>query len=364
MGFLCDIGRASLRTTTHILSHVFHVFVIILSYTFTKETQKRKSSPIKASSPVHKLPSHRIMVFLSSNKNVLPVLYLISLLFTSFLFCPTSSAPQFKKGVNGGVYCAACTAVAALTNQLSVIHNETFVKSFDRLCKLLPEPIFKSACVSLGNYYIPQIVDILSKDVTADVICHAIDLCYTEKGQPTCHAFPPRGDFDSILKEVKKKISIAQAEGKVKTHNHPDSPHFDPCVLPAVRELCYLFKRVFESHHPLVDYDNDYFSPTVDAWRGTSWRGRDCDDFNPDVRPGAIDQGDFILDTNCNGIWGIHDLYTMRTNEEVLCKGTGADRGILSMMLNYLLTALSTLTCESTSRTTEGLVDVSIQVFS
>lgn len=262
------------------------------------------------------------MVFPSSKKNYLTVLYISLLFFTGFLFCPTSSSPEFKKGVNGGVYCAACTAVAAITNQLSVIHNETFIKSFDRLCRLLPEPIFKSACVSLGNYYIPQIVKILTKDVTADVICHAIDLCYTDKGQPACQAFPPRGNFDSILDEAKKKISIAQAKGKVKLQGHPKSPHFDPCVLPGVRELCHLFERVFESHHPLVDYDNDYFSPTVDAWRGTSWRGRDCNDFNPDVRPGAIDQGDFILDTNCNGIWGIHDLRTMRTNEEVLCKGT------------------------------------------
>lgn len=26
---------------------------------------------------------------------------------------------------------------------------------------------------------------------TADVICHAIGFCYTEKGQDECHMFPP-----------------------------------------------------------------------------------------------------------------------------------------------------------------------------
>jgi acyloxyacyl hydrolase len=263
-----------------------------------------------------------MMVFSRSRKKSVVFGYLFLFFVSNFLLWPTTLSLNHK-GVNGGINCAACTAVAALTNQLSVIHNETFVKSFDRLCNLLPEPIFKGACISLGNYYIPQIVDLLAKHVTADIICHAIDLCYTDKGQPTCRGFPPRGDFNVILNEARKKISIARAKSKMKVmeSDNPKSPHFDPCVLPGVRELCHLLIRVFTSHHPLVDYDNDFFSPFVDAWRGTSWRGRDCDDFDPNVRPGAIDQGDFVLDTNCNGIWGIHDLKTLRTNEEVLCKG-------------------------------------------
>lgn len=247
-----------------------------------------------------------------------PKVFLLGVLLFLCCFCRTSAINT--KGKNGGVYCAACIAVSALTDQLSVIHNETFVQAFDRFCNLLPAPIFKGACASLGHYYIPQIINILSEDVTADVICNAIKLCYTEKGYPTCHAFPPKGDFESLLYSARKKLSIARETKSVNFQDDVTEPFFDPCELPGVREFCDLINRVFNNHHPLVDWDNDYFSSVSEAWRGWSWRGRDCDDFNHLVRPGAIDQGDIILDTNCNGIWGLN-LDTLKTYEELLCKG-------------------------------------------
>ncbi|EDO31678.1 predicted protein [Nematostella vectensis] len=247
--------------------------------------------------------------------------FLGACLFALLLFCPVVESRRFAvDGVNGGVYCVACTAVAALTNQLSVIHNETFVKSFDRLCKLLPTKIYQNACLSLGKYYIPKIIDIITDDVTADVICHAIDLCYTDEGYPTCHAFPPKGDFNLAVETAKKKIAMFRI--KVKRNISPQSPHFDPCTLPGVDRLCNLFDRIFNNHHPLIDVDNDYFSSVSEAWRGTSWRGRDCDDFDPLTHPGAIDHGDLILDKNCNGIWG-YDPETGKSFEELLCKDTG-----------------------------------------
>ena len=44
------------------------------------------------------------------------------------------------------------------------------------------------------------------------------------------------------------------------------------------------------------------------TFRGTSWKGKDCDDLNPKVRPGVKPVGnDIAKDTNCNGIY-VHDL--------------------------------------------------------
>ena len=43
--------------------------------------------------------------------------------------------------------------------------------------------------------------------------------------------------------------------------------------------------RTFNNHVPLVDVDGDGFS-TVQTFRGSSWRGRDCDDVENTVYPG------------------------------------------------------------------------------
>ena len=37
--------------------------------------------------------------------------------------------------------------------------------------------------------------------------------------------------------------------------------------------------------------------------RGTDWKGKDCDDFDSNIHPGAIAGSDTLKDSNCNGIW-------------------------------------------------------------
>lgn len=262
----------------------------------------------------------------STSRLLLPAL----LCLVMFYPCSARSAGyKLPKGVNGGVGCVTCTAIVALTEQLSVIHNETFVVAYDRLCNVLPTS-FRNACISLGDFYIPKIVDILTKEITADVVCHAIKLCYTEKGQPTCHAFPPKGsgekDFDfavdSIRRNIARKGSKAENENDFRFRH---SSSFDPCLLPGVKDICKLFENVFANDEPLVDLDLDSFSAVVESWRGTSWRGKDCDDWNAMFHPGArpVDS-DVVFDSNCNGIHGV-DPDTGRPYEDLLCGGNLSD---------------------------------------
>lgn len=243
-----------------------------------------------------------------------------------------SSAPRYvnlsntesygvPKGVNGGVVCVACTALVALTEQLSVVHNVTFVEAYVKLCDVLPN-LYRNACISLGEYYIPQAIKLIEAEFTADVICHAIHLCYKEKGQPFCHAFPPKKDIGESVSQAKEEVASKLLYESARLHP-PKDPAFDPCTLEGVKELCQLFNKVFTNDLPLIDLDNDTYSASVEAWRGTSWRGRDCDDINHLSHPGAKPRDwDIVFDSNCNGIHGKDPIFG-KPYEELLCKDSG-----------------------------------------
>lgn len=231
-----------------------------------------------------------------------------------------SEGYSVPKGVNGGVACVACTAVVALTEQLSVVHNETFVEAYEKLCNVLPS-LYRNACVSLGEFYIPQIIKLITAEVTADIICHAIDLCYQEKGQPFCHAFPPRKDFQHSVSQAREEVAAAKRFHESESVVNLKGPAFDPCTLQGVKEVCELFNKVFTNDLPLIDLDNDTYSASVESWRGTSWRGRDCDDINQLSHPGAKSKDwDVVFDSNCNGIHGKDPIFG-KPFEEVFCKG-------------------------------------------
>lgn len=74
-------------------------------------------------------------------------------------------------------------------------------------------------------------------------------------------------------------------------------------------------------HLPYFDDDGDMFS-NFGGLRGHDWRGKDCDDSNPNIFPGRLDP-DVGADNNCNGIFGV-DPNTGIPYETQWCDGTGS----------------------------------------
>jgi len=95
---------------------------------------------------------------------------------------------------------------------------------------------------------------------------------------------------------------------------------------------------LFDDHLTLSDGDGDTFAggdiPLLTTnLRGTSWRGRDCDDTRADVHPGRrapAAGADASVDHNCNGIAGA-DPATGVAYEEELCSGPNAPMSVIGV---------------------------------
>lgn len=57
------------------------------------------------------------------------------------------------KGVNGGTTCVVCTVLVTMTEELSIVYNQTVEQSLINLCNYLPKGIFRTACTQILRDY-------------------------------------------------------------------------------------------------------------------------------------------------------------------------------------------------------------------
>ncbi|XP_055891479.1 acyloxyacyl hydrolase-like isoform X1 [Biomphalaria glabrata] len=226
--------------------------------------------------------------------------------------------PVTHQSVNGGTNCATCSVIVALVEQYSEFHNTSIVTTLEKLCSFLPteiKPLCNLAVKTLG----PALIQLIVDGADPDVACHALKFCHTDPGQPTCHSMlPPSAaslnewQFQQRVDAARQSIiPLLQKQSNFKLG-------VDICDVPGIKEICDWIKKTVANQIPAVDLDKDGFS-TYYSLRGTAWRGKDCsDDFNY-VYPGVIPKdGDDIMDSNCNGIYGVN-LTSKKTYEDELC---------------------------------------------
>ncbi|XP_070574301.1 acyloxyacyl hydrolase-like [Ptychodera flava] len=216
--------------------------------------------------------------------------------------------------VNGGTDCAACTLIISIIDQLSLVYQESIDKAMQRLCSYLPDQ-YRSTCKSFITIAGPIIIDLLANGESPDAICHALTFCKTEPPNPACHLYPalPGG----LMASIKRSKMRAAAYG------FRDIVNSDICdVLPGLKQICEIIEGKLDDHDPVVDFDSDGFS-TIDILRGSSWRGKDCDDLHAGIHPGAKPlDWDRYEDSNCNGIYGV-DPVSGIPYEQTLCGDSG-----------------------------------------
>ncbi|XP_033049508.1 acyloxyacyl hydrolase isoform X6 [Trachypithecus francoisi] len=249
---------------------------------------------------------------------VAPLFLLLSLQSSASPAYDDSSRPRDSNGHT----CVGCVLVVSVIEQLAQVHNSTVQASMERLCSYLPEKLFlKTTCYLVIDKFGSDIIKLLSADMNADVVCHTLEFCKQNTGQPLCHLYPlPKETWKFTLekaRQIVKKSPILKYSRSVS----------DICSLPVLAKICQKIKLAIEQSVPFKDVDSDKYSvfPTL---RGYHWRGRDCNDSDESVYPGRRpDNWDVHQDSNCNGIWGI-DPKDGIPYEKKFCGGS-QPRGII-----------------------------------
>uniref|UniRef100_H2ZEF6 Saposin B-type domain-containing protein n=1 Tax=Ciona savignyi TaxID=51511 RepID=H2ZEF6_CIOSA len=169
-----------------------------------------------------------------------------------------------------------CSLIVGLVEQLAQVHSTDVITAAENvLCKNLPTPI-NETCLVLLERLGPSLIDAIYHKETPDMICHDIGLCTQDPGKPFCHLFPLPNGFTS---PYKRRIIRSTFPDIRAIEDYPI------CNLPGVDKVCEKINRFADGHMALQDGDDDNYSEQP-TFRGTHWRGKDCDDTRGDVYPG------------------------------------------------------------------------------
>nr|XP_040147781.1 acyloxyacyl hydrolase isoform X3 [Ictidomys tridecemlineatus] len=229
---------------------------------------------------------------------------------------------QHSTSHSNGHTCVGCVLVVSVVEQLAQVHNSTIQASMERLCSYLPKKLFlQTTCYLMVHKFGSDIIKLLEAGMNADVVCHTLEFCKQNTGQPQCHLYPlPKEPWKFTLEKARQIVKKSSTVQYLRSGS-------DICSLPFLAKICQKIKLSITNSVPYKDMDSDKYSvfPTL---RGYHWRGRDCDDSDKTVYPGRRpDNWDIHQDSNCNGIWG-KDPKDGIPYEKKFCEGS-QPRGII-----------------------------------
>ena len=110
--------------------------------------------------------------------NIYRILIILSSQCILTSYCAATDKPlggrwregELRRGIDGGISCAACSVLLGMAQQLGDIHNDTVVAGLDILCSYLP-PDYDSKCSLFMHIFGPIALRLLDSGASPDKIC-------------------------------------------------------------------------------------------------------------------------------------------------------------------------------------------------
>lgn len=226
----------------------------------------------------------------------------------SAAFDPEKEATRPRDNNGGGVPCNLCVMIARVIIVKVENESSTVDQALTDICSYLPPPT-NTICNEYVKKYGETLVTAFFDYESPDRICAALGICTNPE---QCVMYPSVVPVKDWPERGQPPLIDWEAEAR---------------TLPPWLE--WIGNYFGNEHKPIDDVDRDFFSPSWKAFRGRDWRGRDCNDLDPSVHPGALPiNSDKQWDSNCNLIFGV-DPSTGRPWEEELCNVTQMGVAIL-----------------------------------
>ncbi|KAJ3435799.1 acyloxyacyl hydrolase [Anaeramoeba flamelloides] len=189
--------------------------------------------------------------------------------------------------------CLEATLALGLIRDIADVEMISIEDVLDKVCDYLPVEL-SEMCLKFVNRYAGDVIQFFMEEDNPDSVAHKLGFCK----QLVCRLYPDE------KKKSQRPCSQNTQENKYTPQNLGKDSQLKKSIWDIIKEE---INKIAADHIPLVDLDNDHFV-TYKTLRGSNWRGRDCNDVLPGVRPGAVPpNGDLDYDSNCNGIYGKDD---------------------------------------------------------
>mmetsp|Transcript_3766 Transcript_3766/g.3203 ORF Transcript_3766/g.3203 Transcript_3766/m.3203 type:complete len:282 (+) Transcript_3766:252-1097(+) len=206
--------------------------------------------------------------------------------------------------------------------QYSVIHYE----NIDEFLMNHACSFFNGEVRTLCNRFVDEVgmslLVFLYNSTSPDEACRKIKAC----SNPQCNLVYP-GQFPHLkfsenfetVRQFSGAENFFDAEYLSASFNEESKSNIWKNLIKDIEDF---FARFAVAHKPDLDFDHDSFSAEMGPARGFHWRGRDCNDLNPNVYPGRkIPARAKYSDYNCNGISG-KNPETGNTYKQDFCDNT------------------------------------------
>jgi acyloxyacyl hydrolase len=244
------------------------------------------------------------------------------------------NAPKVSASANGGIKCSACVVLVrmfelALYPKSSApgaeevsefIQAERMKEAVGIVCNVANKLGMTADCDAVSGH-LSRLLPRMLASMSPDQICGEYGVCLSPE---TCYLYPPRSA--SPFPSSSSSESAAVGEALVSFSSYLGS---------YIRNLTHSIYHGLDYHVPVDDPDHDMFSHEYTTLRGRSWRGRDCDGQDSRIYPGSLldfislfsnlfigrkpYNGDKLVDSNCNGIFGVDESGT--PYEDLFCSG-------------------------------------------